>query len=232
MKIKLGIIFIFTLLCVFIYFFLNGTPWENYHQKKLMLTYLREKYHTDFTIQLEYDFLNGYSATASPKSKPDLKFNVSPSYDKSYVDTYPIEFWKTKEANSIKEYIFSLYPELNHTLIKLDKAFMVDLEYGPHIPSRDSVNSDSVLAIYLKQDWFEKTVEEREAELVRMKKLADYLQKKHFPVPVRIMFISTDVNHRPPDTFSEPDYGLDDGFKLDWKAIWITEEGALMGVNQ
>lgn len=208
----IGVLFLSIFL--FFYFMFSGTPWGKIQQKKLMLSYLTEKYHMDFTIHRMMYNPNGtgYYATASPKSKPDLRFEVSESDDElsSYADLYPVAFWKTEDARPIKNYILDLFPDLDVSRFTLDRK--LDEEAGIYVPSLNSVHYDmgysGVLTIYFNQDWFKKTENERKTEILKIQNLADYLQKKNLPVLVRFF------------------YGTDD--YRNWKVIYITQKGEIV----
>jgi hypothetical protein len=214
-KVMITIISIlFLSISLFFYFMFFGTPWGKIEQKKLMLSYLSDKYHEDFTIHQMINNPNGtgYYATASPKSKPNLRFDVSESADElsGYADLYPVVFWKTEDARPIKNYILDLFPDLDASRFTLDRKS--DEEVGKYVPSLKSVHYDmgysGVLTLYFHSDWFQKTESERNTELQKIQSLAEYLQKKNLPVLVRLFYGAEDYRH--------------------WKAIYITQKGKIV----
>ena len=199
---------------LFLYFSFSGTPWGKIHQKNLMLSYLNEKYQQKFEMEkMRFNPLgSGYYGTAHPKSNPHLKFNVAVSADEEsgYADLYPVEFWKTKEARPIEDSILTLFPDIDRSRFTLDRK--TDEEGGMNVPTFRSVHFDmgysGVLSLYFKEDWFQKTDEERNTDLQNIRKLADYLQEKHLPVLVRIFYDTEDYTH--------------------FKGIFITQKGEII----
>lgn len=189
----------------------SGTPVGKFKEKKQMLTYLEKKYHQPFTINLvQYNGEGaGYYATASPKASPTIKFDVSVSQDEEsgFADLYPVEFWKTTEAEPIKATIFSLFPAATLTLErKLEEAV------GPNIPTLQSLHYDAgysgVLSIEQDRDWFKLTETERQSEMKQIKTLSTVLQTNHFPVLTFIFYDSDSYDHR--------------------KGIYITQKGEIV----
>ncbi|MGG0174884.1 hypothetical protein [Gottfriedia acidiceleris] len=207
--------FIGSIFCFF-YFIITGTPpWGKVYQKISMRSYLEKKYNTEFTIhEVGFNPLNevGYYATASPKANPDILFDLSVSVDElsGYADLYPVEFWQTKDAEPIKDYISNLFPQ--NELMSFGIYRKVDEEVSPNIPTLNTLHYDmgysGVLSINLKGDWFKKTDEERKIQLDKINQLSSYIQKKNLPVLVWIYYATDDYYDR--------------------KVIYITQEGKVV----
>jgi hypothetical protein len=203
-------------LVIYVYIAFNGTPWGKAQQKEAMLEYLAAKYSEEFSIEkMRYNPLgSGYYATAFSKKQPDLAFDVSvsESTESGYTDLYPSVVWNSPVSDPIKKYILALFPELDQSQFTVDRQ--LDEEVGPHIPTLLSLNYDagyqSVLRIYLNDDWYKKTPEEQKTEMENIRKIAAYLQSSHFPVMTKIYYATKndDYNNR--------------------KAIYITEKGKIV----
>lgn len=203
-------------LLIFVYISFNGTPWGKAQQKKAMLEYLAEKYSEEFSIErIRFNPLgSGYYATATSKKHPDLEFDVSvsESTESGYADLYPSVVWNSPAAEPFKKYILALFPDIDQSQFTVDRQ--LEEEVGPHIPTLQSLNYDpgyqSVLRIYLKDDWYKKTPDEQKADMDNIEKIADYLQSSQFPVMTKIYYATEndDYNNR--------------------KAIYITEQGNIV----
>jgi hypothetical protein len=203
-------------LVIFVYISFNGTPWGKTQHKEAMLNYLSEKYSEEFSIErMRFNPLgSGYYATAASKKYPDLEFDVSVSgsTEAGYADLYPSVLWNSPVADPFKKYILALFPDLEPSQFTVDRQ--LEEEVGPHIPMLDSLNYDqgyqSVLRIYLKENWYKKTSDEQKAEMENIQKIADYFQSNHFPVMTKIYYatVNDDYNNR--------------------KAIYITENGIII----
>jgi hypothetical protein len=203
-------------LSIFVYISFNGTPWGKSQHKEAMLEYLSEKYTGEFSIEkMRFNPLgSGYYATAVSIKHPDLEFDVSVSNstESGYADLFPSVLWNSPVADPVKKYILALFPDLETSQFTVDRQ--LDEEVGPHIPTLESLHYDpgyqSVLRIYLKEDWYKKTGDEQKAEMENIQKMADYLQSNHFPVMTKVYYATEndDYNNR--------------------KAIYITENGNII----
>ena len=91
-----------SIICVLIFYFFYGKPWNLISNKNNFNTYLEEKYNKDFVIEdISFDFFHGrtYHAYAHAKETPNLTFYVGQNpYSKETEDSYHDETWR-KQAN-------------------------------------------------------------------------------------------------------------------------------------
>lgn len=74
----------------FIFYAINGTPWDRYKYKKKFEAFIEEEHQKDFVIaNISFDvFHNTYHSNAHEKGQPELSFYVGQMHNKEITDGY------------------------------------------------------------------------------------------------------------------------------------------------
>jgi hypothetical protein len=177
-----------------------GTPWGKQKHETKMQSYITEKYHNEFVVtKMNYNFLSeSYQGYAYPKEYPNLLFIIEQDKDAplGYSDNYPKVMWDSELAANLKAQIKKLFPNLNEGRFKALQIKDKGEFLGPNIPTYQEANVSIVstsIPIDIKANW---TQVNQQNEILKMKKLSQFLQEEDFPVLMEVRYYENEMNEQ------------------------------------
>lgn len=185
---------------VYAYTVFYGTPWGKQRQETNMKSYISEKYQTDFVLtKISYNFLSEtYQGYAYPKEHPNLLFIIEQDLDAplGYSDNYPKVMWDSELAANLKAQIKELFPDLDEDMFKALQIKDKGEFFGSKIPTYQEANVSILstsIPIDIKTNW---TQVNQKNEILKMKKLSEFLQEGDFPVLMEVRYYENDMNEQ------------------------------------
>jgi hypothetical protein len=185
---------------VYAYTVFYGTPWGKQKHETNMQSYITEKYQNEFVVtKTSYNFLSEtYQGYAHPKEHPNLLFIIEQDLDAplGYSDNYPKVMWDNELAANLKTQIKELFPNLNEGMFKALQIKDKGEFFGPNIPTYQEANISILstsIPIDIKANW--KQVNQK-SEIMKMKKLSQFLQKVDFPVLMEVRYYENEMNEQ------------------------------------
>ncbi|WP_307302435.1 hypothetical protein [Neobacillus driksii] len=165
-----------------------------------MKRYISEKYQSDFIVtKISYNFLSEtYQGYAYPKEYPNLLFIIKQDKDAplGYSDNYPKVMWDSELAANLKAQIKELFPDLNGGLFKALQIKDKGEFFGPNIPAYQEANVSifsTSIPIDIKANW---TQVNQQNEILKMKKLSQFLKEEDFPVLMEVRYYENEMNEQ------------------------------------
>jgi hypothetical protein len=177
-----------------------GTPWGKEKHEEYMLTYIKEKYQTEFVLtKINYNFLSEtYQGYAYPRDHSNLLFIIEQDADSphGYSDNYPKVMWDSELASTLKAQIKELFPDLDDGMFKALQIKDIGEIFGHNIPTYEEINVSILstsIPIVIKTNWSKIN---QKNELQKMKKLSQFLQESRFPVLIEVRYFENEMDEQ------------------------------------
>ena len=185
---------------IYAYTVFYGTPWGKQEHEANMKSYISEKYQTDFVLtKISYNFLSEtYQGYAYPKEYPNLLFIIEQDMDApfGYSDNYLKAMWDSELAANLKVQIKRLFPDLDEGMFKALQIKDKGEFFGPDIPTYQEANVSILstsIPIDIRANW---TQVNQQNEILKMKKLSQFLQEADFPVLMEVRYYENEMNEQ------------------------------------
>jgi hypothetical protein len=177
-----------------------GTPWGKEKHEEYMLTYIKEKYQTEFVLtKINYNFLSEtYQGYAYPRDHSNLLFIIEQDADSphGYSDNYPKVMWDSELASTLKAQSKELFPDLDDGMFKALQIKDIGEIFGHNIPTYEEINVSILstsIPIVIKTNWSKIN---QKNELQKMKKLSQFLQESRFPVLIEVRYFENEMDEQ------------------------------------
>jgi hypothetical protein len=185
---------------IYAYTVFYGTPWGKQEHETNMKSYISEKYQTDFVLtKISYNFLSEtYQGYAYPKEYPNLLFIIEQDMDApfGYSDNYLKVMWDSELAANLKVQIKGLFPDLDEGMFKALQIKDKGEFFGPDIPTYQEANVSILstsIPIDIRANWIQVN---QQNEILKMKKLSQFLQEADFPVLMEVRYYENEMNEQ------------------------------------